>query len=147
MREMAAPPALAQADWFPEGFLLTINDYAYYDIGFSPRQSVRLLPFTTRLLRQLPRARQRWAGEARPRYANLVGAWASRDLRVTRATALLEGAREIVQMAAVHYLTIQSGILPMAYMSEGLFRAGCRAGPPDGSRTSWYQLSQGFLLT
>jgi rifampicin phosphotransferase len=121
MREMAAPPALAQADWFPEGFLLTINDYAYYDIGFSPRQSVRLLPFTTRLLRELPRARQRWAGEARPRYANLVGAWASRDLRVTRATALLEGAREIVQMAAVHYLTIQSGILPMAYMSEGLF--------------------------
>jgi pyruvate,water dikinase len=36
---------------------------------------------------------------------------------------LLEGPREIVKAAADHYLTIQSGILPVAYLSEALFTA------------------------
>ncbi len=122
MHGMAAPIGLDLADLFPEQFLLTINDYAYYDFGFSAAQSMRFLLLMPRLIgRLLPTAQKRWAEEARPRYANVVGAWAARDLNVTPATELLEGAREIVRMAAEHYLTVQSGILPMAYMSEGLF--------------------------
>ena len=69
------------------------------------------------------RARQRWADEARPRYAAIVAAWAARDKSGTPATQLLDGASEIAQAAADHYLTIQSGILPAAYSSEMLFGA------------------------
>ncbi len=67
------------------------------------------------------RAQTRWADEARPRYAATVRDWSARDLATLPATRLLEGAKEIVQAAAAHYLTIQSGILPAAYMSEMFF--------------------------
>ena len=112
-------------DFLPEGWqmLVTINDYAYYNNGgFNTKQLARMLMGMPRLIRRLlPTARERWVEEARPRYAAIVGAWAARDLRATSATQLLEGAREIAQVAAEHYFTIQSGILPMAYMSESFF--------------------------
>ena len=69
------------------------------------------------------RARQRWADEARPRYAAVVAAWAARDMCGTPAIQLVKGASEIAFAAAEHYLAIQSGILPAAYMSETLFTA------------------------
>jgi pyruvate,water dikinase len=122
MHGMAAPIGLEDIqELLPEQFLLTINDYAYYDYGFSVKQSLRFLLLMPRLIRRLlPTAQQRWAEEARPRYAAVVDAWAARDLGATSATQLLEGTREIVRVAAEHYLTIQSGILPMA-SSEWVF--------------------------
>jgi phosphohistidine swiveling domain-containing protein len=121
-REMGKPIGLEEMqDLLPAQFLITINDYAYYDYGFSAKQSAGFLLLMPRLIRRLlPTAQKRWAEEAHPRYANVVGAWAAHDLSATSAAELLEGAREIVQIAAEHYLTIQSGILPMAN-SEWLF--------------------------
>jgi pyruvate,water dikinase len=108
---------------FPEQYLMTINGYAYYDLSrFSGWQVMvalrRLIP---RAIDWLRRAQARWADDARPRYAAVVDAWAARDLAATPATQLLDGVGEIVQSAADHYLTIQSGILPVAYMSEMVF--------------------------
>jgi len=121
MREMGKPIGLEDMqDLLPEQFLLTINDYAYYDYGFSVKQSAGFLLLMPRLIRRLlPTAQKRWA-EARPRYANVVGAWAAHDLSASSAAELLEGAHAIVRMAAEHYFTIQSGILPMANI-EWLF--------------------------
>jgi pyruvate,water dikinase len=122
--------ALVQRIGFDRGLakrfrLQTINDYAYTEFGFSAWESVKLafslivvLPAVVRLLRS---ARTRWADDARPHYANVVGAWAGRDLAATRATDLLAGAQEIVKAAAIHYTTVQSGILPGAFMSEPAF--------------------------
>jgi pyruvate,water dikinase len=120
-RELAA--ALGLERLFPEQYLLTINDYAYYDASrFGTWQMISALPQVIgRGVGWIRRAQPRWADEARPRYAAVVGAWAARDLGTSPATDLLDGAREIVQMAASHYLTIQSGILPAAFMSEMLF--------------------------
>ena len=108
---------------FPEQYLVTINDYAYYDLsqfsGFSILLALsRLIP---RGFDWMRRAQARWADEARPRYAAVIDAWAARDLGSAPAVQLLEGARAIVQAAADHYLTIQSGILPVAYTSEMIF--------------------------
>ena len=108
-------------DFWPEYPLITINDYAYLDIGFSAKQSVRNLLALPGLVRGFSTAQQRWVEHARPRYAAVVGDWAARDFNVTSSTELLAGAREIVQVAAEHYLTIQSGILPMSKISETLF--------------------------
>ena len=105
--------------------LVTVNEYAYTEFGLSAWQSARmvvalptLLPKVVRLLRS---ARARWANEARPHYANLVATWARRDLGVTPSTELLTGAREIVKAAAIHYVTIQTGILPVSTLSEAAF--------------------------
>ncbi len=115
----------AMEGMLPEQVLLTLKDYAYYDFGFSASQYARMMLAIPRFIGRardwLGRAQARWADEARPRYAAVVGAWAARDLSATPATQLLDGAREIVQAAADHYLTIQSGILPTAYISEALF--------------------------
>jgi|GEM_PF-29765 len=113
------------SDFLPEGWqmLTMINDYAYYDgSGFDAKLSVRMLLMMPRLIKTLlPTARQRWEEEARPRYAATVEAWTARELSKTSSTELVEGAREITQIAAEHYITIQSGILPLAYMSETFF--------------------------
>jgi len=120
-RELAG--ALGLRRMMPERFLVTINDYAYYDTGsFGAWQMMLALPRVMwRGLGWIRRAQARWADEARPRYAAVIGDWAARDLGTTPATRLLEGAREILQAAAGHYLTIQSGILPAATMSEMVF--------------------------
>jgi pyruvate,water dikinase len=106
-----------------EPLFVTINDYAYYDFTwFGAWGTLRALPrLVPRGFDWMRRAQVRWASEARPRYVAVVDAWTACDPGATPATQLLEGAREIVRSAADHYLTIQSGILPAAYMSETVF--------------------------
>jgi pyruvate,water dikinase len=105
--------------------LVTINDYAYIEFGLSAWQTARmlftLLRIPPRLVRMLRSGRTRWADDARPHYAKVVGEWAGRDLAATPSTDLLAGARKIVKAAASHYVTIQTGILPVAMMSEVAF--------------------------
>jgi phosphohistidine swiveling domain-containing protein len=107
----------------PEQILVTINDYAYYDFSrFGVWSIILALPrLIPRAIGWMRRAESRWADEARPRYAAAIATLAGRDLTATPATHLVDGTREIVQSAADHYLTIQSGILPVAYESEMLF--------------------------
>jgi pyruvate,water dikinase len=105
--------------------LVTINEYAYMEFGLSAWQSARLLAalpkLVPRMVRLLRSAQARWAEEARPRYANVVGAWAARDLATTPSAELLAGARQIVKAAAGHYVCIQTGILPVSNLSETAF--------------------------
>jgi pyruvate,water dikinase len=122
----------------PEEMIVTINDYAYYDITTSvdPVNLTRQTPaIMSAVVRLFSRAQARWADTARPRYASLAAHWAAQDLTATSSSDLLAGANELVQTAADHYLTIQSGILPAAYMSEAAFtqvyeRLIRRAGDP-----------------
>ena len=114
----------------PEHFmnLITINDYAYYDFSVTISQGVRLtLAFPRFIKRELigwfRRAEERWAGEARPLYAETVGRWSAMDLKAMPAAELLKGAGELVRMAADYYLTIETGILPSAPLSDALFSA------------------------
>ena len=122
-RELMQSIGLARV--FPEEYLLTINDYAYYDFSqFGVWPMILALPrLIPRAIGWTRRAESRWADEARPRYAAVVAAWAARDLAATPATQLLDGTREIARSAADHYLTIQSGILPVAYESESCSRS------------------------
>ena len=118
--QQVGPPSM-----LPRQALITINDYAYYDYNLSPSQKARMVLSIPRLMARafdwLGRAQARWAAEARPRYAGVIGKWAACDLGATPTPQLLEGAREIAGAAADHYLAIQSGILPAAYGSEVAF--------------------------
>lgn len=104
--------------------LLTINDYAYYYYRFGALQLARMFlvsPGIPGLVRMMRSAHSRWARDARPRYASVIAAWSERDLGATSATELLGAAHQIVTVAADHYLTVQSGILPVAYTTETFF--------------------------
>jgi pyruvate,water dikinase len=104
--------------------LLTIHDYAYYEIALTPWRTVRLV-FTMmvrwrRLARMLRTAVAHWDGDVRPHYASAVSEWTGRDLAATPAFELLDGARQIVEAAASYYICIQL-VLGQPNLSEAFF--------------------------
>ena len=105
-------------------WIITIHDYAYYEMSLTLRQSVRVAfrflvraGWYFRMIREVPAL---WADEERPRYAQAAAKWAARDLAATPALELLAGAREIVKAAANHYTFIQL-VLGTVNGSEALF--------------------------
>ncbi len=104
--------------------LIAINGYGYYDVSYTPMQSVKAaatMPrFLARLPSLLPSAKSRWQQD-RLRYTALVEHWRTLELVAGKAAELLSGVRAISNEAAEYYITIQSGILPAAYMTEALF--------------------------
>ncbi len=110
---------------FSDNMLVTINGYGYYDTTLSSMQTVKFLLAMPRILAiELPRllrsAQVRWQ-EARSRYRELAMHWQASDLTNTTARDLLNGVHTIVHEAADYYLSVQSGLLPAAYMSESFF--------------------------
>ena len=107
-----------------DDILTTINGYGYYDYGFTPAQTAKSILSMPRFVgaaaRLLRTSRTRWQ-EARSRYAAVVDYWQTRDLATTSGTNLLGGIGAITAEAAHYYLSVQSGILPGAYLSESLF--------------------------
>jgi pyruvate,water dikinase len=104
--------------------LLTINDYAYYEMALSAWQSVGF--FFTMIMHSRTLARMwrtgvaHWADEARPRYAQVAAEWSGRDLAATPSPELLAGANRIVEAAANYYVSIQLALGPPV-ISEALF--------------------------
>ncbi|HKF35968.1 MAG TPA: PEP/pyruvate-binding domain-containing protein, partial [Ktedonobacteraceae bacterium] len=100
--------------------LTTINGYAFYDASYRtalmrPRFVMTIAP------RLLSTAQRRWEQDARPAYQAVVDRWQAVNLSTESAVELLVGTREILHAAASYYLIIQSGILPVAYLSESIF--------------------------
>ena len=110
---------------WPDEALITINGYGYYDYTLTPAQTAKMVLVLPRIIAidfppLLRTSRSRWQ-EARSRYAELVERWQTTDLATVSAEDLLNGARDITAEAAQYYLSVQSGILPAAYMSELFF--------------------------
>src|SRR5256886_2414758 len=116
--------SMGMADMFAGEILTTINGYGYYDLTFTPAQTAKMALVMPRLLAAFPRlvrtSSSRWQA-SRSRYAAVVNYWQLRDLATTSAAGLLGGVRAITEEAGMYYLSVQSGILPAAYMSESLF--------------------------
>jgi pyruvate,water dikinase len=115
---------LGMVNFFPDQLLTTINGYGYYDYTMTPAQIVKMLSIIPRLSTTLPSlfrsARSRWQ-TARARYVEVVSRWEAADLASASGGALLAGATEITDEAAEYYISVQTGILPAAYMSELFF--------------------------
>jgi rifampicin phosphotransferase len=112
------------ADLFPDEFLVIINGYGYYNLTLTPVQTAKmvlaLLPIFAAFLPLLGTSEQRWQ-KARSGYAAVADYWQTKDLATTSAAGLLGGVRAITDEAALYYLSVQSGILPAAYISELFF--------------------------
>jgi pyruvate,water dikinase len=106
--------------------LLTINDYAYYEMALNARQTAGLLfsfLMHGRTLARLWRTSvKHWAEETRPRYAQVTAEWTGRDLAATPSPELLAGAQCIVEAAASYYVSVQL-VLGPPVVSEALFTA------------------------
>src|SRR6266849_7129085 len=112
------------ADVFPVSMPI-INGYGYYGLAWTAAQTVKVALVTPYILGVkfpglLRSAPARWQ-EERSRYVELVKRWQTKDLASTSAEELLNGVNVITDEAAQYYLTVQSGILPAAYMSELFF--------------------------
>lgn len=130
MRGLIRTPGIANVgnrklvEIFDEYTLMTINDYAYYDLTSmrkNPGKLVVLVPNFVPMMKFLIKAaKQRWEKE-HGSYIDLVERWKEIDLATASAGYLFNGVSVITNEAAKYYLTIQSGILPAAYMSELFF--------------------------
>ena len=107
----------------PEEPIITINGYAYYNGDFNKSQIWFLLANSAGVMRRMfTGMEERWQ-EARPRYAGVVDRWRSSPINQLPSSKILEGASEIVEAAIDYYVAIVSGLIPAAWMSEGLFTA------------------------
>ncbi len=106
--------------------LVTIHDYAYYEMRLTGWQWARLLggmlARARRMVRMVRSAGAQWSEVVRPRYSSVVDAWTARDLAATPALELLAGAREIAGAAANNYVSVQM-VLAAVNVSESLFTA------------------------
>jgi pyruvate,water dikinase len=104
--------------------LRTIHDYAFYEMALTTPQTVRMflnLALRARLLIGMLRmARAQWADGTRPRYAQAAAEWTGRDLPATPALELLAGTHQLVEVAAVYYVSIQL-VFAVANLSEAVF--------------------------
>ncbi|GAA3628135.1 PEP/pyruvate-binding domain-containing protein [Nonomuraea rosea] len=105
--------------------LAVINGYLYYNVRYTPGLLARMAVAQPRFLtvtlpRRLRSAPDRWR-RAHARYTALTERLQAIDVSGVPAAELLEKAREIVEEASRYYLTIQSGVLPAAYISESMF--------------------------
>src|SRR5690242_12106113 len=77
MADMKVPPV------FAGDVLVTINDYAYYDLGFTSKEAFALMVSMPRLFAEFPgllhTSKERWL-KARASYAELVKQWKHTDL-------------------------------------------------------------------
>ena len=103
--------------------LPTVNGYAYY--RYSARGMARMTRASGPAFRALFRGggawlRERWSGQAHPRYVQAVERAVARPVEAMTDAELLAGAVELLDEGTSYYTAVQT-IIPLAVMSESLF--------------------------
>ena len=117
---------MAEAKFLPAGLirLITIHDYAYYELAMTAGETAWFLlrlPFRlSGAVRMCRTANARWTEETRPRFASVTREWSARDLAATSARELLAGAQQLIDAAASYYVSIQA-VLGVTNMTEPTF--------------------------
>jgi len=122
MRRLVKHLFRAPADSLPADVLTTINGYAYYNAGFTPRQllimAVKMVPAFPRMLREgVPY----WRDVAHPRYREAVDRWQAQSVPQLSAAELLAGAREVVDAVSEHLGSLMASTMGPSAGAEGLF--------------------------
>jgi phosphohistidine swiveling domain-containing protein len=111
-----------RSDLMPDEIIITVNEYAYYNGSWSAGQLLRILLNSVGITRHMfTGAVERWTDDGRPRYVTTVEQWQTQPWRDQSATELLESVRELFEAAIDAYLSLVSGVIPAAWISEGLF--------------------------
>jgi phosphohistidine swiveling domain-containing protein len=106
----------------PEDYILTINDYAYMGVAYTPRE---LWWIVTRMLLSFPRLIREglplWRDEIRPRYVATVARWEDRPFEALPAAELWAGIQEVNEAAMLHLACLMVATTGASAGAEGLF--------------------------
>jgi phosphohistidine swiveling domain-containing protein len=109
-------------DIVPDELIIAVNEYAYYDGSFSAGQMARIMLGSVGIMKRMfTGAVERWTDEGRPRYVATVERWKAESWREKKATEILDGVRALSEAAIDAYMALVSGVIPAAWISEGLF--------------------------
>jgi pyruvate,water dikinase len=116
--------SLKMAGMMPASPIITVNHYAYYNGSLSLGSIARVLLGSPRILRAMfTGAVERWTEDGRPRYHAAVAEATPKDLARMSSVELVDLAKDLTEAAVDAYLSLVSGVLPAAWITEGLFTA------------------------
>jgi phosphohistidine swiveling domain-containing protein len=106
----------------PDEIIVTVNEYAYYNGSIKVGPMARILLDSVGIMKRMfTGAVERWTDAGRPRYIATVERWQAQRWRELSATEILSAVRELSEAAIDAYMALVSGVLPAAWISEGLF--------------------------
>jgi len=113
---------LGESGVLPDEPIIAVNEYAYYNgsVKFGPMFKI-ILDTRGILKRMFTGAVERWTEMGRPKYIQFVQSWAEKPWRESSATEILDAARQLTEAAIDAYITLVSGVIPAAWMSEAWF--------------------------
>ncbi|MBN1886887.1 MAG: hypothetical protein JW850_02820 [Thermoflexales bacterium] len=106
----------------PDDYILTINEYAYMGVAFTPRQwwwvITKMMAAFPRIIRE---ALPLWRDEIRPRYVAAVARWQDRALEALSLAELWAGIQEVNEAAMLHLASLLVATTGASAGSEMLF--------------------------
>jgi phosphohistidine swiveling domain-containing protein len=106
----------------PEELIITVNEYAYYNGSIKPWPMFKIILNSVGILKRMFRgAVERWTEFGRPAYVATIKRWQVQKWRQLPATEILKATRELSEATIDAYGALVSGVIPAAWMSEGLF--------------------------
>jgi pyruvate,water dikinase len=109
-------------DVMPGELIISVNEYAYYNgsVKFGPMMKI-VLDTPGIMRRMFTGAVERWTEEGRPRYVETITKWRSTEWRELSSAELLEAIDELAEAAIDAYISLVSGVIPAAWITEALF--------------------------
>ena len=112
----------------PGELIVTVNDYAYYNGSLTLGQIAQILLGSIGIMKRMfTGAVERWTDVGRPHYAATVDHWQGTRWRELPAAEILSAVRELAEAAIDAYGALVGGVIPAAWISEGLFTVAYNA--------------------
>jgi phosphohistidine swiveling domain-containing protein len=109
-------------DLVPKTLIVTVNKYAYYSSSWTAGQLVRIILRSVGIMKYMfTGAVERWTEAGYPHYVATVERWQATQWRELSSTELLSAARDLSEATIDAYGTLVGGVIPAAWISEGLF--------------------------
>jgi len=111
-----------RSDVVQQESIIVVNEYAYYNGSWSARAMARILLDSVGIAKRMfTGAVERWTDDGRPRYVTTVARYRAEPWRDKQAAEILNDVRALSEAAIDAYMALVSGVIPAAWISEGLF--------------------------
>ncbi len=108
----------------PDEIIIAVNEYAYNNGSLTARQLGRVLWYSPRILKTMfTGAVERWTETGRPKYLATAEHWQAQPWREYSTVQLMSVTRELTEAAIDAFGALVAGVIPAAWISEGLFTA------------------------
>ena len=106
----------------PDESIILVNKYAYNNGSVSAKGMVRMFFNMRKITRMMfTGAVERWTEHGRPHYFETVREWSAKDWRSFSSVELVKSARQMTEFAIDAYVSLVSGVIPAAWITEAVF--------------------------